>query len=736
MVTELKKSQCWWCKGRCRVLVNVENDHLVSMDEDPDFMMKHLPTTKGCVRRLAAKEWFYHPDRVNFPLKRVGERGANKWEQVSWESALDDIASRLEQIRSKYGAEAVAMTAGTGRTHEEFRTRFLNLFGSPNHAGQGHICFGEKVAVCTALWGWFSYSYASETITGDNLVLWGIAPEVSRPKVWHWVHDIKKRGGKLIVVDPRQTASAAMADLHLQLRPGTDCALALGLINIIIGEGLYDKDFVEKYCHGLEPLRRRAQEYPVGRVSEITGVQEDKIEAAARMYAGTKPWVIVQGMGTEQLSNNAEFIHAQHILPALTGNINIPGGEVLCGPHPRLITEAEMGLEDMLPQEQKMKQLGADKFKLFTWTGYSLIQENVKRVWGKSGGAAALQCLTSLPLIFRAILTGKPYPVKGLLTISSNPMVTCSNTKLVYKALKELDLYVVSDFWMTPSAELADYVLPAASWLERPVLWTSLGNSNSIIGGEQALPASIPEEYDHRTDYEFLRGLGIRLGQAEHWPWETLEQVYDYRLNPMETTFQQFMDNGGKDFFPIDFTFHEKHGFGTPTGKIELYSTILEKLGYDPLPFAEEPAESPVSTPELAQEYPLILITRREMPFYHSEHRQIDSLRRRHPQPQVQIHPETAGDMGIADGDWTWVETQWGRVRQKCQYFAGMDPGVVAAEHGWWFPELPGEEPWLHGVWESNLNVCIGDEPETLNPKLGSWPLRPNQCRVYKAKTY
>ncbi len=736
MVTELKRSQCWWCKGRCRVLVNVENDHMVSMDEDPDFVMKHLPTTKGCVRRLAAKEWFYHPDRVNFPLKRVGERGENKWEQVSWESALDDIASRLEQIRSQYGAEAVAMTAGTGRTHEEFRTRFLNLFGSPNHAGQGHICFGEKVAICTALWGWFSYSYASETITGDNLVLWGIAPEVSRPKVWRWVHDIKERGGKLIVVDPRQTASAAKADIHLQLRPGTDCALALGMINIILSEGIYDKDFVEKWCHGLEPLRGRAQEYPVGRVSEITGVPEDKIEAAARMYAGTKPWVIVQGMGTEQLSNNAEFIHAQHILPALTGNINIPGGEVLCGPHPRLITEAEMGLEDMLPQEQKEKQLGADRFKLFTWAGYSLIQENVKRVWGKSGGAAALQCMTSLPLVFRAIVTGEPYPVKGLLTISSNPMVTCSNTKLVYKALKKLDLYVVSDFWMTPSAQLADYVLPAASWLERPVLWTSLGNSNSIIGGEQALPASIPGEYDHRTDYEFLRGLGMRLGQEEYWPWETLEQVYDYRLNPMETSFQQFMDNGGKDFFPIDFTFHEKKGFGTPTGKIELYSTILEKLGYDPLPFAQEPAESPVSTPELAKEYPLILITRREMPFYHSEHRQIDSLRRRHPQPQIQIHPDTAKDLGIADGDWAWVETQWGRIRQKCQYFQGMDPGIVAAEHGWWFPELPGEEPWLHGVWESNLNVCIDDDPEILNTKLGSWPLRPNQCKVYKAKVY
>ncbi|MFC1814540.1 molybdopterin-dependent oxidoreductase, partial [Thermodesulfobacteriota bacterium] len=607
---------------------------------------------------------------------------------------------------------------------------------SPNHAGQGHICYGEKVAVCTALWGWFSYSYASDQLSADNLVLWGIAVEVSRPKVWRWVRDIKKKGGKLIVVDPRRTESADIADIYLPVRPGTDCALALGMINIIIGEGLYDKEFVDKWCYGFESLRKRAEEYPVSKVAEITGLPARKIEAAARMYGRIKPWAIVQGMGTEELGNNAEFIHAQHILPAITGNINIPGGEVISGPHPKLITEAEMELQDLLPNEQKMKQLGSDRFKLFTWPGYDLIQENVRRVWGKNSGCAANQCLASAPLLYRAILTREPYPVRAVLTIASNPMVTQANTKLVYQALKMLDLYVVADFWMTPSAELADYVLPAASWMERPVLWTSNGNSNTIVGGEQALPASIPGEYDHRTDYEFLRGLGIRLGQEKYWPWKTLEEVYDYRLKPLGLTFKEFMAKGGRDFPPIEFSIHEKRGFGTPTGKIELYSVILEKLGYDPLPFYQEPAESPVSSPELAREYPLTLITRREMPFFHSEHRQIDSLRRRHPEPFVQIHPETAGELGIADGDWVWIETKLGKMRQKCQYFNGMGPDIVSAEHGWWFPELPGEEPWLHGVWESNLNVCVNDAPEILNTKLGSWPLRPSLCKVYKVKIY
>ncbi len=170
---------------------------------------------------------------------------------------------------------------------------------------------------------------------------------------------------------------------------------------------------------------------------------------------------------------------------------------------------------------------------------------------------------------------------------------------------------------------------------------------------------------------------------------------------------------------------------------MELYSTILEGLGYDPLPHYEEPPESPISNPELAREYPLMLITGgRFNPMHHSEQRQIDSLRRRHPDPIVQINPRKALELGINDGDWVWIETLRGRVRQKCNCFEGIAPDVVHAEHGWWFPELPGEEPWLHGVWESNINVVIDDEPEHCNQINGGWPLRTALCKVYRVKKY
>jgi len=285
---------------------------------------------------------------------------------------------------------------------------------------------------------------------------------------------------------------------------------------------------------------------------------------------------------------------------------------------------------------------------------------------------------------------------------------------------------------------LADYVLPSASWLERPCINTICDTVSFIGGGVAPLPPVKEGEYERRTDYEFWRGLGIRLGQEEYWPWKTLEEAFDYRLAPLGYTLDRFVaEKGGHTSSRLEFKKYEKVGFATPTGKLELYSTILEKLGYDPLPRYHEPPESPTGSPELAQEYPLVLITGgRFLPMYHSEHRQIDSLRKQHPEPIVQINPQKAAELGIDDGDWIWIETPRGKIKQKCQYFKGIAPMVIHAQHGWWFPELPGEEPWLHGVWESNINVVTDDDPAHCNKISGGWPLRALLCKVYKAKTY
>ena len=732
---QVTKTLCMWCHAHCAVNVHVKDGQLIKVvgDEKAADRELLLKSVNPCPRAMHAAEWFYHPGRLNYPLKRAGERGEGKWQQVPWEEALDEIGAKLDEIRGQYGAEAIATSSGTYRTHDEYRARFFSLLGSPNHIGQGHICFGPSNTASSLV----SAQAYHPPVTEETrcIMVWGANPQQAFRKAWIEMTEATEAGAKMIVIDPRGTMPARRADLWLQIRPGTDCALAMAMINIIISEELYDKEFVDKWCYGFDKVAERAREYSPEKVAEVTWIPADKIREATRMYATTKPAVIWTEMGVEQLPNCIEALHARYILTAITGNLDIRGGERVRRKHPLFIGEFDTELNDLMPPEQKAKQIGSDRFKLMSFLGYDLLIENARKVG--SPFARHHNCFAHNPSVYQAMITGKPYPVRAMITVSSNPMVTQANVKQVYRALKSLDLYVVMDFWLTPSAEIADYVLPAASWLERPVTRSRLDMAYFIEAGVAALPHQVPGKYDRRRDYDLWRGLGMRLGQEEYWPWETLEDAYSYRLAPLGYTLDQFVtERNGLDRPPREEKAYEKTGFATPTGKVELYSTSLEKLGCDPLPKYIEPAESPANI-ELAKEYPLILITgARHLPFYHSEHRQVDTWRKMHPDPLVQINALTASELGINDGDWVWIETPRGRVRQKCQYFDGIDPRVVSAQHGWWFPELPGEEPWLHGVWESNIDVVTSDDPDHCNQISGGWPLRTLMCQVYKAKRW
>ena len=481
---------------------------------------------------------------------------------------------------------------------------------------------------------------------------------------------------------------------------------------------------------GFDKLVERASEYPLSRVQDITWVPADKIREAALMYATTKPAHIFHSMGIEQLSNSVEAYQARTILTILTGNLDIKGGEELRTGHPQVVAEYDIELNDKISQEQKGKQIGIDKFRLQSFPGFDLIiGKYAKGKWGKAHVSFA-----HAPGVYRAMITDKPYPIKAMITMSSNPLVTQANAQIVYEGIKNLDLYVVVDFWKTPSAELADYIFPSACWLERPVLHTWSDTFGFVDCGEQALSSQLDGEYDRRPDFYFWKGLGMRLGQEKYWQWKTLEEAFDERLKAMGTTFKELCAKGGYTTWPKEEKKYEKLGFGTPSGKAELYSQLLKELGYDPLPQFHEPPESPYSRPDVAKEYPFILIAgMRHYPFYHSEHRQIPSLRKQHPYPIAEVNPETASRLQINDGDWIWIETPRGRVKQKCKVFEGINPMVVSAQHGWWYPEMPGEEPWLHGVWESNINAIIDDEPAHCDPINGGWPLRTNLCKIYKA---
>lgn len=689
---------------------------------------------EGCPKARALREIQTHPDRLNYPLKRKGERGSNTWERISWDQALDEIAEKLSKLSDKFGPETLGCIDGVYGENWASQ-RFFHLFGSPNaEASMSRVCKGDLRSVQYAMLGSVCL-YGPPTSRCKLVVLWGSKHSTSGLIMWQGERMVQFRGGKHIVIDPRCTSEAKMADIHLQLRPGTDTALGMGWLNVIINENLYDKDFVEKWTVGFDKLKERVKKFTPKRVAEITWVPEDKIVESARMYATTKPASI--NWGTKPSCRGRGETEAERVrssLRAITGNLDIDGGDLFQEPNPGLVPFRDLEMPEMLSPDQREKALGSETIKLKLWPGWHAIAEVRKKhgmgpmpTWGQYGADA--------PHLFQAMITGKPYPVKAFFVVGANPMVTMADTKKVYEALKKLDLLVVLDIFKTPTGILADYLLPGTSWMECPqIAWVE--RHESILGGDRCLPKKIDGEYDRGDCFDFWRGLGVRLGQKEHWPWETLEENIEFRLKPSGITWEQFRKRPWVTPGGISEKHYEKWGaFPTPSGKVELYSSIYKELGYDPLPYWDEPAESPVSTPDLAKEYPLIMMNgARIQQYLHSQFRDIRSLRSKVPDPLVEIHPETAKNLGIKDGDWVWIENQRGRVKQRCEVTDIVDPRVVHASYGWWFPEKPAAEPSLFGVWESNINVLTSLNPDHQDKAAGGWYLSPMLCKVYKVE--
>ncbi|MCX6013444.1 MAG: molybdopterin-dependent oxidoreductase [Chloroflexi bacterium] len=510
MSTEIIKSVCEYCKGWCRVLAHVENNHLTGAEEDPEDPRKNgiYPATRGCPKLRAAAEMMYHPMRVKYPLKRAGEKGEGKWQTLTWEQAFDEIAGKIRQLKDQYGAESIAGVKGTMRTRN-FMPRFFNLLGSPNCTTQGKICSGPLGVVSNTMFGWYAGRETYGGVLPKCIFLTGTDPIESWPRTAAIIHDSKKAGGKLIVVDPRETWATRQADIWLKIRPGTDTALFLSIINVLIEENLYDKEFVSKWCYGFDQLKERVKSYTPEKISDITWIPAEKIRAAARMLGENKPHYSWNGMGTEQLIDSIYALQSRFIIAAITGSIDAPGGTHVGNPG-KVRGISELSLMDKLSDKQKKKQIGAERFPFQSWPGFNMLMDlTLKKLGALPPSEQPMAAAPHQPSLYRAMITGKPYPVKGLIVLAHNPMVTQANTKLVYKALKSLDLNVVMDYWLTPSAELADYVLPAACGWERPFF-------NFSYAAEQAVPYEILGEYSHRIDYDMFRELGIRLGQAEY----------------------------------------------------------------------------------------------------------------------------------------------------------------------------------------------------------------------------
>ena len=689
------KSTCGLCQNGCGVLVHITNGRVTKVDGDPDS-----PVNRGklCAKGLASLDYLYHPDRLKYCLKRMGERGKGKWQQISWDEALSIISDELIKAKDSFGAESVAFIQGAEKGFpDRFGERLANAFGTPNFSTTGHVCFLPRILASEVTCGFYpipDYDYPPTCI-----MVWGSNMAETRIGEYEKTIQALDKGTKLIVIDPRRTDIATKAHIWLQLRPGSDLVLALGMIHVIINEKLFDRAFVDNWITGFDELKNHIQEYAPKKVEEITWVPEEAIRETARFYSINKPACIQWGNAIDHGLNSFQTARAISILRAITGNLGMPGADLQCSSPIGATKRApsELVLRDKMPAEKWEKRVGAD---------YRLMPP-FRRVLPQS--------------LIKAILEGKPYPVKAMFIQASNPMITYTNAKETYKALNKLDFIAVADQFMTPTAALADIVLPAATYLEFDNIVTP--PYYPIAQVQQ----KVAEIGDCRSDFDIITGLAKKLGLQNDF-WDTIEEFLDAILKPAGLTFSEFRKIGvivGKK----QYRCHEVNGFDTPSSKVELYSSQLKNWGFDPLPSYHEPPETPYSDPELSKDYPLLYTTWKSEPYRHSGGRQIASLRNSHPDPTIVIHPETAGRLGIQEGDWVYIETKRGKIKQKATLTAGIDPRVVGIDYAWWFPEKGLSS--LYGWAESNINI-LTDDNLPFNREIGSTNLRGILCKIYK----
>lgn len=682
---------CRMCFGRCSLLVTVEDGKVTGVARDRDAPVgRDTPCSKG----LALPEMLNHPSRLRYPLRRQGPKGAGKWAQISWNEALDTVASTLDGLRQEFGPESVALGLGDPKGLElAFAQRLASAFGTPNITTPGHICHmpGELGS---------TFTVGSPCVCDDGhppscMVVWGNNLRHTRNGMSPVQLNAALAGGaKLIVIDPRKTDLAARAHIWIRPRPGSDGALALGMIKVIVEEHLYDEAFTAQWILGFDQLEEHVKTFSMEQVEEITWVPPEQIREAARLYANTKPATVQGGNALDHSLSSFQTWRAASILRAISGNLDVPGGERLLMPPPVVRPGRFMLLREFPRNAQKM---AGSQFKLAARSAFIPRQSLVK-----------------------AILEEKPCPVKAALLFGTNPLLTFPKANDTRQALMKLEFLAVADLFMTPSAALADIVLPVATNCEFDEIGPYPGPT--LL----AYPKMVDPPGECWPDIKIINELAKRLGLKDYF-WSDENEALDLILEPAGVTFKEFKERrileGEKGYRK-----YEEKGFRTPSGKVEVYSKQLEEMGYSPLPLYAEVSRIVSSCAKPTVEYPLLLTNAKERTFCHSAHRNIASLRRARPDPVVEVNPEVAKGLLLKEGDWVYIETESGRIVQRLSLNADLDPRVAFASYGWWLPEK--ETSGLYRWNQSNINILTDDAPP-YESELGSLHLRGVPCRIY-----
>lgn len=698
---EVVKTICQMCGySYCGINVYRDGNSIVRIEG-----MKEHPANRGsiCPKGLAAQQLVSDPNRLRVPLRRTGRRGSGQWEEISWEDALNIMVERLGETRERYGSEAIAFHRGQAPgwvTTMNYVARFMNTLGSPNLVTHSHLCWIPRAIAHQATYGGVPEPDFDNT---NCILLWGFNPvSCSLPNYGRRVMDARVRGGaKLIVVDPRFSEVAAKADLWLQPYPGTDLALALGMDKVIVKERLYDEAFVQDWTVGFDALREHLTKIDLKKVAGLTGVPVVQIQQAARMFAQNTPAVLREGNGLDQHVNVVQTVRAIILLSVLTGNLNVKGGNVLMPALPSVDVQACSNL----PEDWETRSISTHPLYFRQVENSKLHDEE----------------------LFAALETGKPYQVRCLIIQGGDLVAANSNTERTKRLLNRLDFIAVHDLYLTASAQIADLVLPAASFLERDLLlryhYLPSARVNMVALQQQVLPP-IGES---RSDLDFLFALAHGLGMTKAFPWENVEEAFNWELSPLDITVDDLRarpEGYMRTYTPSElYRTHGREGFPTESKKAEFYSTRLEKFGYNPLPKI-------VSLPESLQpskDYPLLCGTSLKLGIHtHTQFRTLPWISKIEPDPFLEIHPKQARGLGILNGDKVRVESPWGRVSAIARISEGLDQQVVMLAYGY-------GQPYTKGGWRSSNDLT---PYELSDPISGATSNRRVPCRVVREEEW
>ena len=653
----------------CGILAKVVDGKFVGIESFPE-----CPINDGvnCAKAHSAPQWVYSPERLKYPLKRIGAKGEGKFQRISWDEAITIIADKLMEQKARYGPESLGILSPARRSYSDYLYRFLMTHGSPNYGHSG-ICGAQLMFT-------FTYTLGAPTSPdydhADLMLIWGKQPVfsgASKRSVSKLIA-AKERGCKFITIKPTLEPDGAVTNsLWVPVRPGTDAALALAMLHVIIDENLYDAAFVKDWCYGFDQLKDHVQQYSPAWAEKITGVPAAQIQEVARLYANTPKAAIDCGNGLEHAPSANDAIRAIGALIAITGHLDKPGTNVWGGGGGNMPQPRGVHLRERYTQEW------VDKL-----VGYEFPPALQPALEGTSA---------SYYRILDSVLTGKKYTIRTIIAPGSQALASTRGTKRMIEALKKLDFFVILDTTRTADMSYADIVMPISTMYEVDHPFETSGN---WIMARNKVIEPIGES---KSDYEFWLDLGNKMGYGEDWWNGDIKKHMDWRMEPLGMTYEELRSQYPKgrtyEAAPPSYQKYAAHfaakstridkGPYLPEGKVALYNTLFEKAGLTPMPIWRELPEGPTATPELLTKYPLLLSDYHTSRSYNAAWlRHVPDLRELEPYPLLHIHPDTAKERGIADGDWVIVEGPHGTMKVKAMVYPGSRPDVVMLLHGWW----------------------------------------------------